>query len=242
MTESGSPGNGEPRGPRKGKKWAAAAILAIILLVAAFMVGPRIYSSFASSDEEAPTLSGEGQTSGDDNDDGGGQVDDGAWSVGESSYAGYRVDEILRGEPVTVVGRTETVTGEASIAGGSVDDASVEVDMASIATDNGRRDQYFREALGVDSTPTSTFTISEPIDLSDVGPDPVKLSVPGELRIGEETREVTAELEVAVSGETIDVAGTVPITWADFGIDAPSMGFVEVEDSGAIEFLLHLNK
>ena len=240
MADTATPENESAPGPRKGRKWAVAAVLAIVLLVAALMVGPRIYSSVASSDEEAPTLSGQAQGSGDDSSNV--AIEDGSWAVGADSYAGYRVDEILRGEPVTVVGRTETVTGQAEVAGGSVETASIDVDMASIATDNGRRDQYFRETLGVENNPTSTFSITEPIDLSGVGAEPTTVSVPGELRIGDETRPVTAELEVAVHDGTIDVAGSVPITWADFGIEAPSMGFVEVEDAGTIEFLLHLNK
>lgn len=242
MPDSPDNDRSEVRGQRKGKRWAVAAMLAIILLVAALMVGPRIYSNFASSDEAVPTLSGDTQGAADGSGDGDSTVDiaEGDWTVGAESYVGYRVDEILRGEPVTVVGRTQEVSGNATVAGSAVSDASIEVDMASVATDNGRRDQYFRDALAVDEHPVSTFTLTEPIDLGAVGESPSKIDVAGDLTLGTETRPVTATLEIASRDGQMEVAGTVPITWADFGIDAPSLGFVEVEDSGAIEFLLHL--
>nr|WP_245542796.1 hypothetical protein [Pseudoclavibacter soli] len=35
-------------------------------------------------------------------------------------------------------------------------------------------------------------------------------------------------------------AGSIPITFADFGVTAPSLGFVSVEDHGEVEFLLNL--
>lgn len=242
MPESPVTDRAEVRGPRKGKRWAVAALLAIILLVAALMVGPRVYSNFASSDEAAPTLAGETQDRTGGGSGSGERVDvtEGEWTVGPESYAGYRVDEILRGEPVTVVGRTQEVTGQASVAGEAVSDATIEVDMATVATDNGRRDAYFRDALDVEEHPVSTFTITEPIDLGAVGESPSTIDVSGDLTLGAETRPVTATLEVASRNGRLEVAGSVPITWADFGLDAPSLGFVEVEDSGAIEFLLHL--
>ena len=241
MSESPSSEHPEVRGPRKGRRWAVAAILAIVLLVAALMVGPRVYSTFASSDEAAPALDGaQNPTGGAGDDEGVADVAEGEWTVGPGSYAGYRVDEILRGESVTVVGRTQEVSGRATVTQGSVSDADITVDMATVATDNGRRDQYFRDALAVDEHPVSTFTITEPIDLDGVGESPSTVEVAGDLRLGNETRQVTATLEVASRNGHIEVAGSVPISWADFGLDAPSLGFVEVEDSGAIEFLLHL--
>jgi hypothetical protein len=40
---------------------------------------------------------------------------------------------------------------------------------------------------------------------------------------------------------TVDVAGTAPIDFADFDIEAPSVGgFVTVEENGTLEFRLHL--
>ena len=38
----------------------------------------------------------------------------------------------------------------------------------------------------------------------------------------------------------VDVSGSIPVAFADYGIQAPHLGFVRVEDQGAVEFLLHL--
>ncbi len=34
----------------------------------------------------------------------------------------------------------------------------------------------------------------------------------------------------------------IPITFADFGVEAPSLGFVKVEPQGFVEFELNLTK
>lgn len=38
----------------------------------------------------------------------------------------------------------------------------------------------------------------------------------------------------------MQVIGSIPITFADFDVEAPSLGFVTVEDEGSIEFSLQL--
>jgi hypothetical protein len=43
-------------------------------------------------------------------------------------------------------------------------------------------------------------------------------------------------------GASGQVAGSIPITFSDFGVDAPNLGFVKVEDSGAVEFSLQLER
>jgi hypothetical protein len=38
------------------------------------------------------------------------------------------------------------------------------------------------------------------------------------------------------------VSGSIPITFEDYGVEAPSLGFVEVEDQGFVEFLLNVEQ
>src|SRR4029453_17277165 len=59
----------------------------------------------------------------------------GSWAVTDGSFAGYRVDEVLNGTDVTVVGRTEEVTGSLTVEGLTLTEAELTVDVASIATD-----------------------------------------------------------------------------------------------------------
>ncbi|MGA1352406.1 MAG: YceI family protein, partial [Ilumatobacteraceae bacterium] len=51
----------------------------------------------------------------------------GAWRVAAESLVGYRVDEVLFGQNVTAVGRTNSVTGEVTVEGIQVVSASFEV-------------------------------------------------------------------------------------------------------------------
>ncbi|HEY0125653.1 MAG TPA: YceI family protein, partial [Blastococcus sp.] len=55
-----------------------------------------------------------------------------------------------------------------------------------------------------------------------------------------ETRQVQVDLSVVRTPEGVDISGSIPVTFADYGIEAPDLGFVRVEDEGAIEFLLRL--
>jgi polyisoprenoid-binding protein YceI len=165
----------------------------------------------------------------------------GTWTVSDGSYAGYRLDEVLRGEDVTVTGRTEDVTGEVTIAESEVTEASIEVKVATIATDSGNRDGYFREnAIEADQFPTATFELTEPAALEE-GATEVELV--GDLTVHGETKSVTVEAEVGGDGtNALQVVGSVPITFADFGVEAPNLGFVSVEDTGSVEFSLDLAK
>ena len=42
--------------------------------------------------------------------------------------------------------------------------------------------------------------------------------------------------------DALQVVGSVPITFAVFGVEAPNLGFVSVEDTGSVEFSLDLAK
>lgn len=221
----------------------------IVLASVAVIAGPTIYRDvIAAPAADAPSLAA------DEADGGSGNTDDavaeldpqllvGDWNVAEDSEAGYRVDEVLNGTDVTVTGRTDDVTGSFTIGdtGLTLEAADLTVDVATIATDNSNRDQYFRsEALRTDEFPEATFVLSEPVTL-DGAPalgDVVQTEATGELTIAGETQTVTAEIEVRSDGETAEIAGSIPITFSDFGVEAPNLGFVSVEDSGAVEFQL----
>ncbi|MFI5622864.1 YceI family protein [Nocardioides sp. NPDC051685] len=165
----------------------------------------------------------------------------GTWTVSDGSFAGYRVDEVLQGEDVTVTGRTEDVTGQVTIAEGEVTEASIEVKVATIATDSDRRDDYFRgSAIEAERFPTATFELTEPAALAEGATD---VELVGDLTVHGETRPVTVDAEVGGDGASaLQVVGSVPITFADFGVEAPNLGFVSVEDTGSVEFSLDLVK
>lgn len=165
----------------------------------------------------------------------------GDWTVADGSFAGYRVDEVLNGTDVTVTGRTSDVAGSLTVDGLSLTAASLEVDVASIATDSGNRDEYFRSnAMRTGEFPTATFVLTDPVavDAAPVVGGVQTVEATGELTLAGVTRTVTVDLEAVWNGSDGQVAGSIPITFADFGVEAPNLGFVSVEPEGFIEFSL----
>ncbi|WP_125098271.1 YceI family protein [Leucobacter chromiireducens] len=220
-----------------------AGVLALAAVAA--IAGPMVYRDFiAAPAADAPALSGTeqimGESSGDPLDP---AVIAGTWRVADGSEAGYRVNEVLNGTDVTVTGRTAEVSGDFQISadGLTLDTAQLTVDVASIATDSAPRDAYFRdEALRTGEFPEATFTLTEPVTLHEIpnSGDTVRTAAAGELTIAGETRAVTASVEVRSDGERAEIAGSIPITFEDFGVTAPNLGFVSVEPSGQVEFQL----
>ncbi|MFK4729737.1 YceI family protein [Agromyces mediolanus] len=217
---------------------------ALVLGATAAIAGPIVYRDLiAAKPDTAPTVTAAPEASASDAAEPGDLS--GAWTVGDGSFAGYRVDEVLNGTDVTVTGRTEQVTGELTVAGLTLESAAFQVDVASIATDSANRDDYFRtEALRTDEFPTASFVLTEPITV-DAAPtvgEVQTIQATGELTLAGVTKPVTVELQAVLNGETGQVAGSIPITFADFGVDAPNLGFVSVEPSGSVEFSLELTR
>ncbi|WP_435299458.1 YceI family protein [Timonella sp. A28] len=169
---------------------------------------------------------------------------DGVWTISSDSVAGYRVDEVLTGQDVTVVGRTEKVSGDVTIADQVVTAASISVDMASVATDNSNRDDAFRDLLKTQEFASTSFTLTEELKLEfaeniSTGETRVYNAV-GTLEVAGVQQKVTAVIDARFSETGIELVGTIPVTFSDFDIKAPNLGFVTVEDSGSVEFSLNL--
>lgn len=225
-----------------------ASILAGVLLLggAAAIAGPIVYRDLIVGEAEptptvtaSPTLEADAEA--------GAEAGDlsGAWTVGTGSYAGYRVDEVLNNTDVTVVGRTDQVTGTLEVDGLTLTAAEFTVDVASIATDSGSRDDYFRSnAMRVDQYPTATFVLTEAVttDATPVVGEVQTIMATGDLTLAGVTRSVEFELQAVLNGETGQVAGSIPVTFADYGVEAPNLGFVSVEPDGFVEFSLQLER
>ncbi|WP_159621077.1 YceI family protein [Ruania rhizosphaerae] len=215
------------------------------------LIGPGVYADWVNaSAAEEPTLDRSAESTESDPADSTESTDPpsttdpgsaltGEWSISDGSYAGYRVEEVLSGEDITVTGRTESVTGEITIDDDTLTDARLEVDMASVATDESQRDAYFRSsALETDTFPTATFELTSPVLLTET----TEVELVGDMTIHGVTQEVTVDAEIAASGAEIQVIGIVPITFADFDVTAPDLGFVTVEEEGQVEFSLVLEQ
>jgi polyisoprenoid-binding protein YceI len=225
-----------------------AIIVSACVIVAgtgAAFAAPAIYRNFiAAPPEDVPSLTVDDSAL----DTGTGEALDpaalsGTWVPTDGSEAGYRVDEVLNGTDVTVTGRTKKVSGTVETDGLQLTAATLTVDVASIATDNGSRDAYFRDnALNVSDHPTATFELTGPVTAGDTPKSgtAVDQKLAGTLTIAGVTRDVTFSAQASTDGETARVVGRIPITFADFGVQAPDLGFVKVEPDGYVEFDLTL--
>lgn len=230
-------------------KRAKAIIIVLIgvigLGVIAALAAPVIYRSFfVQPAAEAPTLSAE-EPALESGPADAGALDpasiSGEWIVGDGSYAGYRVDEMLNGDPVTVTGRTDTVTGSLLLDGLTLQSAEFTVDVASITTDNPQRDRYFRDqALNASAHPTATFTLTAPatIEAAPASGEVIEQTLSGDLTLAGVTQPVSFTAQLRSNGSTAEIVGQIPITFADFGVAAPRLGFVSVEPTGFVEFLI----
>lgn len=198
-------------------------------------------SSETTTDDDSDPSDGE---TADDGVEGTWTVDPEAGAAAGGTSAGFRVDEELASiGATTAVGRTDQVTGTLTIEGTTVTEVEIVVDMGSLATDDSRRDGRMRDALATDEFPTSSFVLTEPIELGSVPAEGETVSVTaiGEMTIKGVTNPVEVELEAQVVDGTLVVVGSLPVVFADYGVEAPSsVVVVSVEDNGIIEFQLYL--
>ncbi len=131
--------------------------------------------------------------------------------------------------------------GNLTIKGTTVPAASFTVDLTTVSSDQANRDRQFQGRIMDTATfPTATFKLTKPITLTSILPNltEVKVSATGDLTLHGKTTSVTFELIARRNGDKIEVNGTIPITFADYGIDNPSGGPASTEDHGELEFLL----
>jgi polyisoprenoid-binding protein YceI len=228
---------------RSRRPWiiAGAAVLVVLLVVVG---GPFLYIHVFSS-KPAPKLSISSGSDGTTTTLGAATAPlAGTWAVSSGSQVGYRVQEVLFGQSTTAVGRTNSVTGQVVIADGQVTSATFTADLTTVHSDRSQRDDQFQgRIMDTAQFPHATFTTTSPIDLSPV-PANGKVIHPtatGTLTLHGVTKSVTVPLEAERNGNTIEVSGSIPITFADYQIPNPSLGgVVTTQDHGTLEFLLHL--
>jgi polyisoprenoid-binding protein YceI len=170
---------------------------------------------------------------------------DGTWIATTGSQAGYRINEVLFGQSTEAVGRTGNVDGSLTISGTRVETADISVDLASVTSDKSQRDNQFRgRIMSVTKYPTATFKLTSPIDLGSLPADGATVSVPatGDLTLHGVTKSVTTTVTAKRTGGTIQVNGTLPVLFADYGIADPSFGPASTQDHGVIEFLVAFTK
>jgi polyisoprenoid-binding protein YceI len=180
----------------------------------------------------------------------------GTWTVASGSLAGYRVTEQFAGQSSThqAVARTSNVSGQVTITQSGdayqMSAATITVQLSNLASVDSvagynvtNRDRIVQESLDVGSFPTAVFeaqSVSLPAAVT-TG-QTVTVSVPGKLTVHGVTKDVTATLQLRVSGGTAQIAGSISTSMTDFGISPPRAPFVTVQPPVTIEVSLNLSK
>ena len=163
---------------------------------------------------------------------------EGQWVVagGEGGFLGYRASEILAFDfirsPNEAVGRTRHVAGQLDVEGSRLVAARIEADVSLLASDDEARDMHLMEYLHLRTHPKATFTLVEPIELGE--PEQgriVDVVAHGTLAMLETSRAVDVPLQARWNGDSIQVAGALPIKRAEWGMDIPQLlGFRVAEE------------
>jgi polyisoprenoid-binding protein YceI len=235
------------RPPRHWKRWLAIGLGGLAVLV---LAGPYVYIHFVEGKAPAPlTLAAPSARPADSASPSTSQSTDASgdtWNVATGSLVGYRVKEVLFGQSNVAVGRTGEITGSINVDGTKVAAGSFTVDMTTVTSDESRRDGQFNGRIMETRTyPTATFKLTQPIDLGSIPAVGVQKTyqATGELTLHGVTKTVTFKLTAQHTASTIQVAGSIPITFADWNIGNPSFGgVVTTEDHGVLEFALNFTQ
>jgi polyisoprenoid-binding protein YceI len=160
-----------------------------------------------------------------------------------SSEARFLIGEILRGEPKTVVGRSDQVSGRLAV---NLDDPStaavgpIQVDARTLVTDNDFRNRALHTRIlltGVYETVTFVPTAVSGLPGAITIGEPVEFQIAGDLTITAYTKPVVFDvMAVAVSEERIEGSATTTIQRADFDLFVPSAtGVAGVEEDVTLE-------
>lgn len=167
----------------------------------------------------------------------------------EESTAHFKINEVLAGNPTTVVATTRRVAGDiivnfadppASQVG------TVAVNARTLKTDNEFRDQSIRGQILRSSEDDYEFVMFVPTELIGLPSSPVTIGetvefqIVGDLTIVDVTRSVTFDASVTVvSLERIEGFASVQVLYSDFGLTVnPPPTVASVEDQVTLEIEL----
>jgi polyisoprenoid-binding protein YceI len=232
--------HGLPRPPRKHRRrqWIIASVTALVVLVVLVVLvavsvtpqpgPPPLALPTASATAPAPA----------------GPVD-GTWNLGAGSVAGFRVRESFLGRSDDVVGRTNTVTGTIAVSHNQLTSARFRIDLTTIKVKDKTPPQ-FAKSLDTQRYPSATLTLTQPITLNadlNTGAT-ITATATGQLTLHGVTRVVSFPISGRHSGSALQAAGSIPITFSDWGIQPPKnygpLG--SLAHHGVAEFLLILHR
>ena len=163
--------------------------------------------------------------------------------VPESSEARFIIDEVLRGQPTTVVGVTSDLSGDIQVDPANpaqTQIGTIEINADSFVTDSDRRNGAIdRFILQTAQHPLITFepTAIEGLPESVGVGEGFEFQVTGDLKIRDVVQPVTFDVSVTANSENeISGLGSTTIQRGDYSLTIPSVPFVaDVSEAVALE-------
>ena len=179
----------------------------------------------------------------------------GTWNVGTGSEAGYRVKEKFINQPATTeaVARTSKITGSMSVTSRGSELMATNInftaDLTALVSQDKyanyqvyQRDVFVRDIyLETNRFPTADFTASS-VNVPSVPSGSIPLSVNGKLKVHGFTKPVVAQVQVQLSGNQLEIAGSINVDMRDFAIAPPDISFTTAQPQAVIEFHLLLDR
>lgn len=157
--------------------------------------------------------------------------------VPAESEARFYIDEVLRGDPITVMGVTNQVAGQFALAPANLaatQMGAIQVNARTLATDNQFRNRAIKNRiLLTDDYEFITFRPTELNGLPASGAvgETYTFQVTGELSITDVTRPTTFEVTAtAVSESRIQATATTDFLYTDFDLFIPDVPAVDTVD------------
>lgn len=153
--------------------------------------------------------------------------------VPEQSEARFQIDEVLRGEPKTVVGATDLVTGQIVVDPAdlsTVQVGEITVNARGLETDDSRRNNTIaNRILNSGQFELIRFTPKEFLGLPAAGEvgELYRFQIVGDLTIRDTSREVLFDVTLTpLSESTLAGSARSTVTLAEFNLSIPSVPFV----------------
>ena len=179
----------------------------------------------------------------------------GTWKVATGSEAGYRVKEKFINQPATTeaVARTSKIAGSMAVTSSGPELVATNIlftaDLTALVSQDRyanyevyQRDVFVRNIyLETNRFPTADFTASS-VHISADATGSTNLSVNGKLKVHGVTKPVIAQVQVQLSGNQVEIAGSIDVDMRDFAIAPPDISFTTAEPQAVIEFHLLLQR
>ena len=169
----------------------------------------------------------------------------GVWRVSAGSLAGFRVQESALGLSNDVGGQTAAVTGMIVISRDTITAATFRVNLTTVKV-GGKSQPQFAASLDTREHAVATFTLIRRVTLAAdfTTGRAVAVTAAGELAMNGRLRLVTVTLTARRSGPELQTAGSIPVTFARWGISRPAgFGFFgSLANEGVAQFRLILRR